>query len=1027
MTAPYRKKLIEVALPLAAINAESAREKSIRHGHPSTLHLWWARRPLAACRAVLFSSLVDDPDSDPQYRRPDGSVDEEAAGTKRAELFNLIEELVKWENSNNPRVINAARAEIARCVASRKIELGELQKDEIVFGEKKGQAHPKGPVSGEGITAWEVLLRKGAPDVVNAFLAEHAPPVLDPFAGGGSIPLEAQRLGLRAYASDLNPVPVLINKALIEIPPKFVGRPPVNPESRKHGAATKGKGKKSKQLVEHDWPGATGLAEDVRYYGQWMRDEAEKRIGHLYPKVEVTAEMTKDRPDLLPYVGQELTVIAWLWARTVASPNPVCGGAHVPLVRSFWLSTKKGKETWVGPVISTTSMDYRFEVRSRSSHPNGEPLPGIMSRQGGRCLFTGVPMAYPYVREEAKAGRMGQRLMAIVAEGNRGRVYLSPDEANAVLAKNIEPTWRPDVEMPLKHRNFQAPVYGMTNLGDLFSSRQLLALNTLCDLIADVQRKIEDDSATAARPSRDIAAYASSVTTYLGMMVSRFANYCSTMCVWSSHPKDELAKQVFMRQAIPMTWDFAETNPFASSGGTFDSQIQWLARAIPDLSSPAPGSVQQIDAMASIAEVQSPIVSTDPPYYDNVNYADLSDYFYVWLRRALSKLYPSLFATLRTPKERELVAAPHRHEGKKDAAQAFFETGLGQAFENMHRAQHPEFPLTVYYAFKQSESDESSDADENGDSELTTASTGWETMLEGVRRAGFSVTGTWPMRTELIGNLKKNISALASSIVLVCRPRPDNAALATRKEFITALRRELPEALRNLQRGNIAPVDLAQAAIGPGMAVFTRYAKVLESEGSPMTVRTALGLINQSLDEVLAEQEGEFDGDTRWALAWFEQFGMDDGPFGDAETLSKAKNTAVNGLEEAGILLTKGLKGKVRLVRRDELPLDWNPATDKRLTVWEVTQHLIHRLDQKGETGAAELVAQLGGIAEISRDLAYRLYSTCERKKWAQEALAYNSLVVAWPELTKLARQRTGDRGQGRGNREQSLFGEEQE
>lgn len=268
------------------------------------------------------------------------------------------------------------------------------------------------------------------------------------------------------------------------------------------------------------------------------------------------------------------------------------------------------------------------------------------------------------------------------------------------------------------------------------------------------------------------------------------------------------------------------------------------------------------------------------------------------------------------------------------------------------------------------------------------------------------------MRTERgARTIGLGTNALASSIVLVCRPRPDNASLATRKEFITALRRELPDALRNLQRGNIAPVDLAQAAIGPGMAVFTRYAKVLESDGSPMTVRTALGLINQSLDEVLAEQEGEFDGDTRWALAWFEQFGMDDGPYGDAETLSKAKNTAVNGLVEAGVIIARS--GKVRLIRRDELPTDWNPATDQRLTVWEVTQHLIRTLDQQGESGAAKLMQQLGGIAEVARDLTYRLYSTCERKRWAQEALAYNSLVIAWPEITKLAMAQRAESSRG--------------
>ncbi len=1004
---PYRKKLIEVALPLAAINAESAREKSIRHGHPSTLHLWWARRPLAACRAVLFSSLVDDPDSDPQYRKPDGSVDEEAAGTKRAELFNLIEELVKWENSNNPQVINAARAEIARCVASRKIELGELKKDEIVFGEKKGQTHPKGPVSGEGITAWELLLRKGAPDVVNAFLAEFAPPVLDPFAGGGSIPLEAQRLGLRAYASDLNPVPVLINKALIEIPPKFAGRPPVNPGSRVNGPATKGKGKKSKTLVEHDWPGATGLAEDVRYYGQWMRDEAEKRIGHLYPKVEVTAEIAKDRPDLLPYVGQQLTVIAWLWARTVASPNPACGGAHVPLVKSFNIATRSGKQAFVEPLIDKQNNSVEFVVHVGR-------LPGAdlrtIGRRGGTCLLSGVPIPFEYIRKEGKAGRIGVTLLSIVAIAGNERVYLSPNSQSVDGVTAANPRDVPDGEMAHNPFSLRPPLYGFRRFADIFTARQLAALTTFSDLVLEARELVYRDSVAAAMADdrKRLAdggtgadAYADSVATYLAFAVSRGADYWSTGATWE--PSGGFVGHTFSKQALPMVWDYCESNPIGDTSGNWSGAIDWIARVVDRSVEGVAGIAMQFNATELKADDVSRVISTDPPYYNNVDYADLSDYFYIWLRRSIAPVYPSLFGTLLTPKATELVASQYRFEGDKAKSRDFFENGLQKTFRNLKRIQPADVPMTVYYAFRQAEAESLDEEDDAGDRPEQIVSTGWETMLSGLIDAGFAITGTWPMRTERSArSMSINMNALASSVVLVCRPRPDNASLATRKEFITALRRELPEALRNLQRGNIAPVDLAQAAIGPGMAVFTRYAKVLESDGSPMSVRTALGLINQSLDEVLAEQEGEFDGDTRWALAWFEQFGMDDGPFGDAETLSKAKNTAVNGLEEAGIITARA--GKVRLVKRDELPLDWNPATDKRLTVWEVTQHLIHRLDQKGETGAAELVAQLGGLAEISRDLAYRLYSTCERKKWAQDALAYNSLVVAWPELTKLAR-----------------------
>lgn len=1008
MTEPYRKKLIEVALPLAAINAESAREKSIRHGHPSTLHLWWARRPLAACRAVLFSSLVDDPDSDPQYRKPDGSVDEEAAGIKRADLFNLIEELVMWENSNNADVIRTARAEIARCVASRLIQTGVLKK-ETVIGEKttayqlvtRGHCRPQ-PMGldtkvGRVRFSFDV---SGLPpaDVVNAFLAEHAPPVLDPFAGGGSIPLEAQRLGLRAYASDLNPVPVLINKALIEIPPKFAGRPPVNPESRANGAATKGKGKKSKKLVEHDWPGATGLAEDVRYYGQWMRDEAEKRIGHLYPKVEVTPEMAKDRPDLLPYVGQQLTVIAWLWARTVKCQNPACS-TMTPLIASFVLCSKPGSEKFLKPHIEGTSVSFKI-VDTASAET--DPKTGFKRGTSGvfECAFCGTVTSRDYVAAEGDARRLGRTPTAIVAQAGKQRTYL-PATIDLIPSVDVLKLDTSDLEMELapNPRDVWCRNFGLKRPVDLFTDRQLLLLTTLSDLVAKTRVSVAGD---ACKLIDDADAYSGAVATYLGMAVSKLADYNSAMVVWS--PGRSQAKSTFARQALPMVWDWVEVNPFADAAGDMAITLRGMCQVLSTFSLRSIcGVVEQRDA-ANDPGTQNACFATDPPYYDNIAYADLSDFFYVWLRRSLRTVYAELLSTVLVPKADELVAKSYRFNGDTSQSRLFFEVGLGHAFENIRKHQVLDAPFTVFYAFKQSESDDDDDEDAtDSDANSSRTSTGWETMLEGLIRSRFSVTGTWPMRSERGSrSVAIGTNALASSIVLVCRPRPDSASLATRKEFITTLRRELPEALRNLQRGNIAPVDLAQAAIGPGMAVFTRYAKVLESDGSPMTVRTALGLINQSLDEVLAEQEGEFDGDTRWALAWFEQFGMDDGPFGDAETLSKAKNTAVNGLEEAGIITARA--GKVRLVKRDELPLDWNPATDKRLTVWEVTQHLIHRLDQKGETGAAELVGQLGGIAEISRDLAYRLYSTCERKKWAQEALAYNSLVVAWPELTKLAR-----------------------
>jgi putative DNA methylase len=996
----YRKKLIEVALPLKAINEASAREKSIRHGHPSTLHLWWARRPLAACRAVLFSSLVDDPSSDPEASKLSGETREHWIGEERQRLHWLIEQLVPWENSNNRTVIRAARAEIARCVASLALEKGELKKDtKLTGGETVGSLIAKGRTR---IDLDGVIDADHLPDAtaVDAFLTEHAPPVLDPFCGGGSIPLEAQRLGLHAYASDLNPVAVLITKALIEIPPKFAGLPPVNPEWQARSA-------QEKALVK--WEGTQGLAEDVRYYGSWMRDEAERRIGHLYPKVKVTADMAEDRPDLTRYVGQELTVIAWLWARTVPSPNPACGGIPVPLVRSFWLSSKQGLESWVEPVVDRALNEYHFVVRSGRPTTAERKLIGDGTKIGRgcrfRCLLSNEPIPEEYVKTFGMKDGLGQRMMAIVAQGNPGRVYLSPMPRHERCSTDApRPLDIPQIEAPIANdkRALWCQLYGLTTFDRLFTHRQLTLLTTLSDLVREIRAHLTDLGRRAPR-SKDFDAYALGVATYSAFAVDRMTDRHCSLSKWDPNPSGYAPKisNTFGRQALPMSWDFAEGNPFSDSSGNLADATTWVAKVLENAPASPSGSSEQGDAMVGARIAQPSVVATDPPYYDNIGYADLSDFFYVWLRRSLGSSYPDLFQTVLTPKAEELIASPYRFEGSRERARDFFEEGLGRAFGRMRHAQTHDFPVTVFYAFRQAEADDESDSPGPNAAEGPAASTGWETMLQGLVAAGFAVTGTWPIRTELTGNLKKRSNALASSVALVCRPRPRGAHLATRKEFMSALRQELPTALRNLQHGNIAPVDLAQASIGPGMAVFTRYVKVIESDGSPMTVRTALGIINQVLDEVLAEQEGEFDADTRWALAWFEQFGMAEEAFGVAETLSKAKNTAVNGLVEAGIVKAKA--GKVKLVGRADLTDDWDPTTDKRFTVWETTQHLIRALETEGESAAAALLNQLGGMGDTARDLAYRLYLICERKKWAEEALAYNSLVIAWPELMKLA------------------------
>ncbi len=963
-----KKKLIEVALPLEAINKACAREKSIRHGHPSTLHLWWARRPLAAARAVIFAQMVDDPSAHPDLFPTHKKQEKE-----RQRLFRIIEDLVLWENTTNEKVLQRARDEIWQ--------------------------------------SWRRACAENAdhPRAKELFDRHKLPAFHDPFAGGGALPLEAQRLGLESYASDLNPVAVLINKAMIEIPPKFAGKPPVNPEANPH-ARHSGESRnpyltqkldpgfrRGDELFTREWRGAQGLAEDVRHYGQWMRDEAEKRIGHLYPKIEITAEMAKERSDLKPLVGRKLTIIAWLWARTVKSPNPAFAQVEVPLASTFMLSTKAGKEAYVEPVIENGG--YRFTVKvgkpkNAEAAKNGTKLGGA----NFSCLMSGAAIEAKYVRSEAKAGRMGERLMAVIAEGEPGRAYLAPQGSMEEVARSASPIWKPDLVVPTHcHDVDRLPMYGMPTWGDAFAPRQLLALTTFADLVGEVRERVHTD-ALAAGPSGDgrgldrdgsgAAAYADSVATYLGLGVGRSANYWSLFTPWAG----DFIVQTFGRNAIRMVWDHAEVNPFSASTGHWSGAIDWIVKVIGTcLSAGGTGKAVQSDAQSqSISD--SKVISTDPPYYDNIGYAELSDFFYVWLRRALRPILPNLFGTLAVPKTEELVATPYRH-GSKEKAEAFFLAGMTQAMHRLAEQSHLAFPVTIYYAFKQAETQD----------DAGTASTGWETFLAAVIRAGFAVSGTWPMRTERDQGLKTGTNVLASSIILVCRPSAADAPTATRREFVIALKAELPVALANLQRGNIAPVDLAQAAIGPGMAVYTRYSEVLDAEGKALTVREALALINQTLDEALAEQEGDFDADSRWALTWFEQSGFAEGEYGVAEQLSKSKNTSVAGMVEAGILASS--RGKVRLLKPDELPADWDPGTDPRLTAWEIVHQLIRSLEAGGEGAAAALVAKLGAKAEIARELAYRLYTLCERKKRAAEALAYNGLVQSWPEIARLARE----------------------
>ena len=954
MTHPIKspRKLIEVALPLDAINAACAREKSIRHGHPSTLHMWWARRPLAAARAVIFSQLVHDPEDLWRVQNPGIEPNAQVKGhwTKaRARLFTIIEDLVKWENINNESMLEKAREEIRKSWR----EVCELNKD-----------HPQ---------------------AAELFNPDKLPALHDPFAGGGAIPFEAQRLGLESYASDLNPVAVLINKAMIEIPPKFAGQSPVNVNSE----ATN-----EQSLIKKEWHGAMGLAEDVRHYGRWMRGEALNRIGNLYPSIKVTRDMAQDRPDLKPCVGETFTIIAWLWAHTVKSPNPAFSHIHVPLVSTFVLSSKLGKEAFMEPVIEKEN--YRFTVKF--GKPTAEAKAGTSAgkRKGFRCLMSNVPMSYDYIREEGKAGRMGLKLLAIVADGSRGRFYIEPNSQHEEIAASAKPTWKPDCEMPKKHRNFQPPVYGMNNLGDLFTPRQALALATFCDLVGVARAKILADAVAAGLPDdakplskggRGALAYAEAVSVYLALGVSKLTDYNCKLVTWINQ-RDQ-AGHAISKQALPMVWDFPEVNPFAEAAGDLTVSLQGISKVIASTPANHAGfAVQQDTSKLQVAN--RPFFSTDPPYYDNVSYADMSDFFYVWLRRALREVYPDLLATIAVPKAEELIAAPHRH-GTKEKAEKFFLDGMTHAMRRLSEQAHPSAPITIYYAFKQSETESAG-----------TNSTGWETFLEAVNRSGMSVTGTWPMRTERTArSVAMNANTLASSIILVCRPRPKDAATISRRQFIRELNTALPLALDAMTRESeglhspVAPVDLSQAIIGPGMGVFTKYSAVLEADGTPMTVRTALQLINRFL------AEDDFDPDTQFCLHWFEQYGWETGKFGEADVLARSKGTSVDGVKQAGVLHAVG--GNVRLLKWAEYPSDWDPQSDQRLPIWEVLHQLIRVFNTDGETGAAAVFAAVQSKAEAARQLAYRLYTLCERKNWAEDARAYNEVVTSWSGIESAA------------------------
>ena len=953
------KKLIEVTLPLKAINAAAAREKSIRHGHPSTLHLWWARRPLAAARAVLFAQLVNDPGGQRGWDSRKG-ITKEKAQQERERLFKIIEDLVLWPNTPELQ----KRFDAAVAAARREIERSWRETCEMNPGEP-------------------------------GFDPDKLPAFHDPFAGGGAIPLEAQRLGLEAYASDLNPVAVLINKAMIEIPPRFAGRAPIGPEPG--GASRPGEPYQSTfsgVAAQRDWPGASGLAEDIRRYGAWMREEAKKSIGHLYPKVKITKAMAEGRPDLKRYVGRDLTVIAWLWARTVKSPHPNFADCDVPLVSSFVLSSKDGKEVWLEPIVD--GKNWRFVVRI-GKPPQGATN-GTKSGRGAnfKCILSGAELGSDYLREEGCAKRTGQRLFAVVLEGDRGRVFIEPQLGMETLAQSAKPIWRPASKLPDDPRNFWTPNYGLTTYGDLFTDRQLVALNTFLDLVQEARGKVladaksafwADDGVRLADGGSGPTAYADAVTMYLGMTVSRLSEQFNTGCRWKESKTQVVG--VFGRQAIPMVWDFAENNIFNNAAGDFGTSLASLTDAIQSLPCGTQGAVSQADAQTQIVS-QGKIVSTDPPYYDNIAYADLSDFFYVWMRRGLRSIYPELFAGIDTPKEEELVALRYRH-GDENKAEAFFLDGMTATMKNLAAQAHPAFPVTIYYAYKQSES-----------SSAGTGNAGWETFLEAVIRAGFQIVRTWPMRTELSNRpIASGTNALASSIVLVCRKRSSNEKVGDRREFLKALRERMPEALEEMEGGEgkiaqVSPVDRPQAVIGPGMEVFSSFSEILNADGSRMTVHDAILEINRWLDP-----DGGFDPETQFCRDWFRAQGWGEGPSGDAITMAQGQGLAVNAVIDAGVLRSRG--GKTALIHWRDYPEDYDPTRDRHRPAWEVCHHLVRIHQKRGSGAAGAFLALVQEQGEAARRLSYQLHTLCERKGLAEDARPYNELVAAWDDIAAAA------------------------
>lgn len=915
----HKIKLIERIIPIEAINANAEYEKKPGVGpHPRSLHLWWAKRPHAAARAIIFCQLVDDPSSSPELFP---TIDDQ--NKERERLMEIAAKLSDWKLSFDDDVMKDAQKEIL------KSNNGEF------------------------------------------------PIISDPFSGGGTIAAEAQRIGVPSVCSDINPIPFLIGKTMVEYPWRYKDSSP----------------RSVKSIQRTSYRFSDGLASDFRNYGNILIEKFKSRMAAFYPRVDLPKEFGSGKAD----------VVCWLWAKTVASPDPALSGLHVPLIKSMDLCNKKGSRVWLQPKVSGTS--YTFGVQSEALGHEYESIKGTVGRSGATCIVSGAAIPLAYIRKEGVSGRIGEKLIAIaVNTGGRGKVYIPATESQSELMFSCKNLRDGDLSIGIEHWSgcTNSVVYGFDTFDKLFNDRQSYSLKELASLISEMRSYIRNDILDSGCSKEFSEEYSIVMVDYLSLALSRALDFNNRFTGWNA--SNQKIMHLFGSHRIPMVWDYGEANITSNVVGGLPQIVEFLAKCIERVQPRARGSVTLAPAQ-EISFGEMTVVSTDPPYFDNVPYSNLSDFFYMWLRPIMKESHSSEFGTIATPKNGELVANEARH-GSKAHAEEFFLNGMEGALTNLKRQHDSRYPIVIYYAFKQSEIEEEG-----------LISRGWSAFLSSVVASGLQVIATWPIRSESSLRLRAHGSnALSTSVVMVCRVRENVGEVISRSDFVRNLRKELPSAIATLQASNVSPADMPQSAIGPGIRVFSRYAAVLESDDSPMSVKTALQLINAELDTFLSSLTGDFDAETRFAVTWFEQFGYDKGEFGTAQSLCQARGLAVDAVKHAGII--ESAAGKVRLLKRSELDDGWDPNTDTHLTIWECLQYLVRALDE-GEENAARLLKRIGPErAGAVKDLAYYLYDLAGNKRRdAQEATAYNALIALWSDLTGLASTVSDD-----ADRQASLF-----